>query len=121
MVYGRQALMLVRNCPLANGPQGCRHCKEPGVLTDRKGKKFPVLCERLPGWSKDVPQGGAEVFNSVPLWLGDREEQLGNLDFGVFRFTVENSVESAAVLEAYFRQEALGFDYTRGLFSRGVE
>ena len=121
MVYGRQALMLVRNCPLANGPQGCRHCKEPGALTDRKGKKFPVLCERIPGWSKDVPQGGAEVFNSVPLWLGDREEQLGNLDFGVFRFTVENSVESAAVLEAYFRQEALGFDYTRGLFSRGVE
>ena len=36
-----------------------------------------------------MPQGGAEVFNSVPPVAGDREEQLGNLDFGVFRFTVE--------------------------------
>lgn len=44
MVYGRQALMLTRNCPLANSPKGCLHCKEPGYLTDRKRKKFPVVC-----------------------------------------------------------------------------
>ena len=43
------------------------------------------------------------------------------MDFGVFRFTVENPVESGQVLEAFFRQEPLGCDYTRGLFQRGVE
>ena len=47
MVYGRQALMLTRNCPLANSPKGCLGCKSPGCLTDRKRKRFPVVCARL--------------------------------------------------------------------------
>lgn len=115
MVYGRQALMLTRNCPLANSPRGCLHCKTAGCLTDRMKKKFPVVC---------TGKGSArysEVLNSVPLWLGDRERELAGLEFGVFRFTVENSVECGKVLSAFFRQETPGFDYTRGLFSRGVE
>ena len=116
MVYGRQALMLTRNCPLANSPKGCLGCKSPGCLTDRKRKRFPVVCAKLDGELL-----AAELLNSVPLWLGDREDRLGNLDFGVFRFTVENPVESGQVLEAFFRQEPLGCDYTRGLFQRGVE
>ncbi len=116
MVYGRQALMLTRNCPLANSPKGCLGCKSPGCLTDRKRKRFPVVCARLDGELL-----AAELLNSVPLWLGDREDRLGNMDFGVFRFTVENPVESGQVLEAFFRQEPLGCDYTRGLFQRGVE
>jgi len=113
MVYGRQALMLTRNCPLANSPKGCLRCKTTGCLTDRMRKKFPVIC---------TGAGSArysEVLNSVPLWLGDKE--LSGMDFGVFRFTVENSVECGGVLSAFFRQETLGLDYTRGLFSRGVE
>ena len=112
MVYGRQALMLVRNCPLANSPKGCLHCKEPGCLTDRKRKQFPVIC-----------RGGRniEVLNSVPLWLCDLEKELAPLDFGVARFTVENSVECGKVLDACFRGETPDFDYTRGLFHRGVE
>ena len=116
MVYGRQALMLTRNCPLANSPKGCLGCKSPGCLTDRKRKRFPVVCAKLDGELL-----AAELLNSVPLWLGDREVRLGNMDFGVFRFTVENPVESGQVLEAFFRQEPLGCDYTRGLFQRGVE
>ena len=112
MVYGRQALMLTRNCPLANSPKGCLHCKEPGCLTDRKRKSFPVVC-----------RGGRniEVLNSVPLWLGDLGKELSPLDFGVARFTVENPVECGRVLEALFRGETPDFDYTRGLFRRGVE
>ena len=112
MVYGRAPLMLTRNCPLANSPKGCLHCKEPGCLTDRKRKKFPVVC-----------RGGrnVEVLNSVPLWLCDLGRELFNLDFGVARFTVENSVECGKVLDACFRGETPDFDYTRGLFHRGVE
>lgn len=112
MVYGRAPLMLTRNCPLANSPKGCLHCKEPGCLTDRKRKKFPVVC-----------RGGrnVEVLNSVPLWLCDLGKELFHLDFGVARFTVENSVECGKVLDACFRGETPDFDYTRGLFHRGVE
>ncbi len=115
MAYGRQALMLTRNCPLANSPRGCLHCERPGCLTDRLQKKFPVVCTGA-GQARY-----AEVLNSVPLWLGDRERELSSLDFAVFRFTVENSVECGEILSAFFRQEPPRFDYTRGLFSRGVE
>lgn len=112
MVYGRAPLMLTRNCPLANSPKGCLHCRKPGFLTDRKRKQFPVMC-----------RGGrnVEVLNSVPLWLCDLGRELSPLDFGVARFTVENSVECGRVLDACFRGETPAFDYTRGLFHRGVE
>ncbi len=114
-IYGRQALMLTRNCPLANSPKGCRNCPSPQYLTDRRKKRFPVLCRG---------KGGArysEVLNSVPLWLGDKQAELSAFDFGTVRFTVENPVECGAVLNAVFRQETPDFDYTRGLFSHGVE
>ena len=112
MIAGRTPLMLTRNCPLANSPKGCLHCKEPGCLTDRKRKQFPVVCRG----GKNV-----EVLNSVPLWLCDLQGELSPLDFGVVRFTVENSVECGESLEACFRGQAPGSDWTRGLFHRGVE
>ena len=112
MVYGRQPMMLVRNCPLANSPKGCLHCKEPGCLTDRKRKEFPVVCRG----GKNI-----EVLNSVPLWLCDLGRELAPVDFGVVRFTVENSVECGDILDACFQGNPPGFDYTRGLFHRGVE
>lgn len=115
MLYGRQALMLTRNCPLANSPKGCLNCKSPGCLTDRMKKKFPVMC---------TGSGSArysEVLNSVPLWLGDRQKELSGMDFGILRFTVENSVECDEVISAVYQHETPCFDYTRGLFARGVE
>ncbi len=113
MVYGRQALMLTRNCPLANSPKGCLHCKTPGFLTDRLKKHFPVVCTGT-GQARY-----SEVLNSVPLWLGNRVDHFA--DFRILRFTVENSVECNQVLKAFFRQEAPDFDYTRRMFSEGVE
>ena len=112
MVYGRAPLMLTRNCPLANSPKGCLGCKTPGCLTDRKRKKFPVVCRD----GRNI-----EVLNSVPQWLGDLERELAPADFGVVRFTVENPVECGEILGACFRGKTPGFDYTRGLFHRGVE
>ncbi len=113
MVYGRQALMLTRNCPLANSPRGCLHCKSPGCLTDRLKKRFPVVC------TGSGQARYSEVLNSVPLWLGNRADAFA--DFGVLRFTVENAVECGQVLETFFRQEFPGFDCTRRMFSEGVE
>lgn len=111
-VYGRQALMLTRNCPLANSSRGCLGCKAPGCLTDRKGKSFPVVC-------RERGKFGAELLNSVPLWLGDLQDEIG-ADFGVLRFTVENSVECGEILGAFWAGKSLDGAYTRGLFRRGV-
>lgn len=115
LVYGRQPLMLTRNCPLANSPRGCLNCKRPGAIRDRRGTEFPVLCTRFSG--KPV---FSEVFNSVPLTLSDRLRTLSGADFGVLRFSVENSVETGEIIRAFIRQENPHSDYTRGLFTRGV-
>ena len=115
MLYGRQPLMLVRNCPLANSKRGCLGCEKPEYLTDRLGKKFPVMCEKS-GKGKSV-----EVFNSVPVALYDKKDAVKNADFGVIRFTVENSVECGEKIEEIIRQEKPQYDYTRGAFYRGVE
>lgn len=112
MLYGRQAAMLTRNCPLANGSGGCRHCKSPGGLTDRMGKSFPVICRRGGLW-------GVEVLNSVPLWLGGLP--VSGADFGIFRFTTEDAAACGRVLEAYRQGEALPGPYTRGLWRKGVQ
>lgn len=110
--YGRQALMLTRNCPLCNSPKGCLGCKAPGCLTDRKGKTFPVTC-------RERGKYGVELLNSVPIWLGDMQEELA-CDFAVLRFSVENSVECGEIFRAFRSGISLNAAYTRGLFRRGV-
>lgn len=115
MIYGRQALMLTRNCPLANSAKGCLHCKEPGHLTDRMKKRFPVLC------TGDGNARYSEVFNCVPLWLGDKRPSLSALDFVTCRFTTESATECAEILTALLQNAPAAGEFTRGLFARGVE
>lgn len=114
MIYGRQEVMLTRNCPAANKPGACRDCKGTAELTDRKNKHFPVICTRIAGHSHST------VLNSIPLCLFGEWEKLSILDFVVCRFTVENSVECEKVTDAMIRQENPFHDYTKGLFHRGV-
>lgn len=113
MIYGRQALMLTRNCPLANGPKGCAGCSSQGELTDRMGKKFPVTC--------GGERKGSQVLNSLPLWISPGEPGLESVDFGVARFTVENAVECESVFRALTQGTSPDFSCTRGLYRRGVE
>lgn len=115
LLYGRQPLMLTRNCPLANSHAGCLNCKKPGFIRDRKGVEFPVLCTRFSG--KPV---FSEVFNSVPLTLSDRLHEVSGVDFGVLRFSVENNVETGEIIQDFIRHKNPHSDYTRGLFQRGV-
>ncbi len=115
LVYGRQPLMLTRNCPLANSKKGCLHCTRPLSIRDRRGVEFPVLCTKFAG--KPV---FSEVFNSVPLTLTDTLRAGNGADFGVLRFSVEKSVETGEILRRTIRQEKPHSDYTRGLFTRGV-
>ncbi len=114
LVYGRQPLMLTRNCPLANSGKGCLNCKHTLSIRDRKGVDFPVQCTRFEGRTVY-----SEVLNSVPLVLSDWLHDV-HADFGVLRFTVENAVETGEILQSFINREKPHGDYTRGLFTRGV-
>ena len=114
MVYGRQAVMLTRKCPVKSAAHLCKDCKGRTALTDRKQIGFPVMCT-LAGMNKYT-----EVFNSVPLWMMDKAAEIPQAAYGILRFTVENAVECAQVLAAVKRPEKPAFAYTRGLFNRGI-
>ena len=114
LVYGRQPMMLTRNCPLANSGKGCLNCRNILSIRDRKGVDFPVQCTKFEG--KTVY---SEVLNSVPLVLSDWLRDI-RADFVVLRFTVENAVETGEILQSYINREKPHGDYTRGLFTRGV-
>lgn len=111
IVYGRLPLMLTRNCPAANGKVKCDKCGGHGMITDRKGTSFPVMCSF----------GCSELLNSRPLYMGDRLREISNVDFRMFRFTDETREEAEQVLLAYEKGEKPKGEFTRGLYYRGVE
>ncbi len=116
VAYGRLPLMLTRNCPAANHPDGCHGCENnggqrPAAITDRKGAVFPIQCRA----------GCSSIYNSVPLVWSDKLAELQALDFLTLQFTVENSVETDEILAAYQQGRPLKMPFTRGLYRRGVE
>lgn len=112
VAFGRLPLMLTRNCPIKNG-KSCDECKSSSYLTDRLGKKFPVVC----GY------GYSEVLNSASLYMADRLTEIENMDFITFYFTKERKELCEAVLQAYRQGAPLkqGAVYTRGLYYRGAD
>lgn len=110
VTYGRQALMLVRSCPVKNG-KDCGECKQQSVLTDRKGMSFPVRCQN----------GCSSVFNSVPLYMADKLGDVKNVDFQLLYFTVEDKNEVAGIISSYENKTAPEGRFTRGLLYKGVE
>lgn len=118
MLYGRQSLMLLRNCPTGEGR--CIGCKErnrgenTAYITDRMGLNFPVICE------KGEKYHCIELLNSLPLSLSEKQKEINNCDYGILRFTVESSVESYEVINALLNGEKLRENKTFGLFYRGV-
>ena len=113
LLYGRQPLMLTRNCPrrAALGPAACADCAPQDGVTDRRGVTFPTAC-----------MGGCtELLNSVPLWWADKLSELPPLDFWLLHFTVETPLETEAVVRAYCEGGKPPAEITRGLYRRGVE
>jgi putative protease len=110
-VYGRQPLMLMRNCP-HRCAAGCDGCDKNGGtgLYDRKGTFFPVMWEG----------GCAERLNSVVLDLAAEAERLPKQAFWLFHFTDESADEVEKVLRRYEKNEAATGATTRGLYRRGV-
>ncbi len=110
LVYGRQPLMLTRNCPRHIALGSCAGCTHQG-LTDRLGTQFPVMCAG----------GCSDVLNSVPLYWGDRQREVPPSAFHLFHFTTETADEIIDVLTAYTKCTAAPPAITRGLYRRGVE
>ena len=112
VVYGRLPLMITENCPLRCAGQCGRGAG--GVLTDRTGAAFPVLCGH---------GCRSEIQNSKALFLADKPEwQRCALRWARLRFTTETAEECLAALRRYQGQGGYApADFTRGLFYRGVD
>ena len=103
--------MLTRNNPAENDGNSFASCKTISFLRDRKGIAFPMQSY------------GActEILNSVPVILSDRKHEIKGIDFEVFRFSVENSVEMGEKSLLFDRKLSSKGGFTRGLYYRGVE
>jgi len=105
--YGHIPVMLVKACPMHN-VKTCGECNGRGYLTDRKGMKLPLICHgKIAGYR--------EIFNPVPLYLGDKQKDI-NADYVSLNFTVESRSQAAKVIEKYISGQPLGADFTRGLY-----
>lgn len=109
IVYGKLPLMLTRNCPVKN-TVGCEKCGRNGFLKDRKGKTFQVVCSPYPC---------VEILNSVPVYLADKMSDV-KTDFAHFYFTDENAVQVKKIISMYENKSPADFEFTRGLYYRGV-
>ena len=117
LAYGYLPLMALRNCPI-QAAKGCRACRGYESLIDRKGVAFTVDCGAHDGRRREV----SDLYNSVPLWLADRPEELRGFDFITLYFTWETPEVCERVAAAYagepgaYQPEAR----TRGLYYREV-
>jgi len=110
LAYGRFPLMAFRACPI-KAQVGCKNCGKKGFLTDRKGVTFPVRCDDEVSY----------LYNSLPTYLGDKQQELTNFDYLLLEFTVESVEEAVSVTRRFALGEGPDFPFTRGLYRRGVE
>lgn len=107
--FGRLPLMLTRNCPVKNG-KTCVDCDKKGTLVDRKGIEFPVMCR----------VGYSELLNSAPLYMGDRLNEIPNVDYLLLYFTNETSDEVNDIINMYSSGKKPTEEYTRNLYYRDL-
>ncbi|MBQ6897528.1 MAG: U32 family peptidase [Clostridia bacterium] len=105
-IYGYMPLMHFRCCPLQK-ERGCGECKGSGVITDRMGESFTVLCEE---------RQFSVLYNTVPLYLGDK--RLPRTDFVLMSFSTENKYGVKKIIDAYKNKKAPDGRKTAGLFER---
>ena len=120
IAYGKQGLMLMKNCPL----KAAGHCQKNGSykLKDRKNEEFSFICHK---------GCVCELINSKPVFMADKIEDLIslNVDFLRLTFTDEDYSECKKIITLY--KDALNGkkgknplgenEFTRGHYYRGVE
>ncbi len=119
IVYGRLPLMLLEKCAIREiyrdrDPAAvCRAVceRDEAILTDRMGKKFPVLRESFPRGEghRNV------VYNCLPISMSDLPADLARaeIDRRHFIFTVESPAEVDAVISAYRKHKPLSGEVRR--------
>ncbi len=126
VIYGRLPLMTSAQCVLAN-TEGCKKKSELLYLKDRYGKQFPV--------KNNCVECINTIYNSVPLNLISRKEELKRIGFSAFRlsFTIEKKEQIAEIMQIYRNVSGHGKtnlmssegcqrqEFTSGHYKRGVE
>ncbi len=110
IVYGNLPLMYFKNCPIKQNI-GCKECGRKGYITDRKSENFSLLCRF----------GYTELYNCKPLYLADQIDDFDSFDFKILYFTTEDTLRSEKIINMYKNGLTADFDYTRGLYKKGVE
>lgn len=118
IAYGRLPVMLMENCVIKSAYR-CTKGEGFFELCDRKGERFPVICEGC----RNV------MLNSVPLYMADKLDDVLTVHTNAIRlvFSTETGEACQQIIAAY--QSGLNgttprkvFDkITRGHFYRGVE
>jgi putative protease len=94
IVYGRLPLMITEKC-VGKELGGCNSCdKQKTALVDRKGVEFPV---------RRRPQHRSVIFNSVPVYMGDRTDELKAYGISAqhFIFSTESAREIDKIIALY--------------------
>lgn len=110
LIYGKLPLMVSRNCPIRLS--GCKDCKGFGTLTDRKKEVFEVCC---------TGRRYSEIFNSKPVYLADKLEEVSGIDYGLLSFTAEGAKQVDRILLRYTQTHEPMENITRGLYYRNVK
>lgn len=111
IAYGRLPLMTAENCILKNMDK-CS-CNGMGRIKDRTGREFIVI--------KDGDICRSVVLNSVPLYMGDKIEDLksAGIDYLCLMFTDETKERCREISENYINSKPIeDFEYTRLQFYR---
>ncbi|MBR3766862.1 MAG: U32 family peptidase [Clostridia bacterium] len=108
IAYGFLPLMHFRCCPLQS-EKGCGECKGRGILTDRMGESFTVLCEN---------RQFSVLYNTVPLYAGDKN--IPDVDFLTLEFTTETPEDVLRIINTLKSKKALAGRKTAGLYEREI-
>ena len=108
--YGYLPVMISRNCPNKSADINCKACKGQGKMKDRLGKSFIFYCDN----------NATEILNTIPLDAVNSVFNSKCLDFGVFRFSVENYVEKVERFPDFIGILKNSTEKTHGLYLRGV-
>ena len=115
IVYGYLPMMISAGC-IQKTTRGCLKKSGQTTITDRYRNPFVVKneCE----YCYNI------LYNYVPLYLGDRMEEVYQIGPGRIRlmFTTERQQEVRQILSAYFEGKELPEGtYTRGHWKRGIK
>lgn len=123
IIYGKLPMMISSNC-VCNTQNGCCNNKlgHFEYINDRKGARLPVFC--------NCSECSNYVFNSIPLYLGDKKEEIHKLNPQSLRilFTDEDEKKCRHILDLLTESgnteityDFADFEFTRGHFNKGID